>query len=58
LPPRICQQVDVRLRVTAASESASRLLQVSGIDEALGLPTPTGEPPLSAYRLTYTGRYG
>jgi anti-anti-sigma factor len=39
---RICQQVGVGLRVTAASGSAARLLHVSGTDEALGLPFSIG----------------
>jgi anti-sigma B factor antagonist len=43
---RICQQVGVGLRVTVASEFATRLLHVSGIDEALGLPTSTNGAPL------------
>jgi anti-anti-sigma factor len=40
---RIGQQVGVRLRVTAASAFASRLLHVTGVDEALGLPTSNDE---------------
>jgi anti-anti-sigma factor len=40
---RICQQVGVRLRLTAASAFASRLLHVTGVDEALGLPAHTNE---------------
>jgi anti-sigma B factor antagonist len=39
---RICRQVGVGLRVTAVSGFAARLLHVSGIDEALGLPAPAG----------------
>lgn len=40
---RICQQVGVHLQVTAASNFATRLLHVLGVDEALGLPAPTDE---------------
>jgi anti-sigma B factor antagonist len=43
---RICQQVGVGLRVTAASRFAARLLHVSGTDEALGLPAFIGGAPL------------
>ena len=43
---RICQQVGVRLRVTAASAFASRLLQVTGVGEAFGLPARTEEPAI------------
>jgi anti-sigma B factor antagonist len=40
---RICRQVGVRLRLTAASVFASRLLHVLGIGEALGLPAHTDD---------------
>jgi anti-anti-sigma factor len=35
---RICQQVGVGLRLTAASAFAARLLGMVGVDAALGLP--------------------
>lgn len=38
---RICQQVGVRLRVTAASSFAARLLHLTGVGEALGAPLGT-----------------
>jgi anti-sigma B factor antagonist len=37
---RICQGVGIRLRLTAASAFASRLLGIVGVDEVLGLPAP------------------
>jgi anti-sigma B factor antagonist len=40
---RICQQVGVRMHVTAASAHATRLLHVTGVGEALGLPMGTDE---------------
>jgi anti-sigma B factor antagonist len=47
---RICQQVGVRLRLTAASAFASRLLHVTGIDEALGIPASAAEATLATTR--------
>jgi anti-anti-sigma factor len=43
---RICRQVGVELRLTATSAFAARLLHVLGVDEALGLPEPTGDGSL------------
>jgi anti-sigma B factor antagonist len=39
---RICEGVGVRLRLTAVSAFASRLLGIVGINEVLGLPADTG----------------
>jgi anti-anti-sigma factor len=35
---RICQQVGVKLRLTAVNAFAARILGVVGVDDALGLP--------------------
>jgi anti-anti-sigma factor len=40
---RICHQVGVRLRLTAVSAFAARILGVVGVDAALGLPTAPGD---------------
>jgi anti-sigma B factor antagonist len=39
---RICEQVGVRMRLTATSAFAARLLHVTGVAETLGLPDGTG----------------
>jgi anti-sigma B factor antagonist len=44
---RICEQVGVRLRLTAVGAFAARLLGIVGVDAALGLPaisTETADP--------------
>ena len=35
---RICRQVGVRLRLTAVNAFTARVLRVTGLHEALGLP--------------------
>jgi anti-sigma B factor antagonist len=47
---RICQQVGVRLRLTAASAFTARLLHVVGVGEALGVPAPAAEATLATTR--------
>jgi anti-sigma B factor antagonist len=41
---RICEQVGIRLRLTAVGSFAARLLGIVGIDAALGLPATGTEP--------------
>ncbi|GAA1823007.1 STAS domain-containing protein [Planosporangium flavigriseum] len=41
---RICQQVGVRMRLTAVNAFAARVLGVVGVDAALGLPATAGAP--------------
>ncbi|MGC9665057.1 STAS domain-containing protein [Planosporangium sp. 12N6] len=43
---RICHQVGVRLRLTAVSAFAARILGVVGVDAALGLPPAQAEAAL------------
>jgi anti-sigma B factor antagonist len=45
---RICQQVGVRFEVVAASAFAARVLHVTGVGEALGLPIGTDEVEAAA----------
>jgi anti-sigma B factor antagonist len=42
---RICEQVGVRLRLTAVSAFGARVLGVTGLDTTFGLPTRPAQTP-------------